>query len=459
MTVTPRERPMPGRERALDRRTMLGLLAAGVAAPRAFAAGAPLSCWLDDAPRSFTLSNATVVLHTGERVTNGGVRVQDGRIIEVGAGLSGGVDLGGAWLVPGFTDAGCTVGLYEIGLEDASHDDNEASDAVTPDARVVDAYNPLSEVVPVTRAGGITTVLVHPAPSRLVTGQAALFHTIGRTVAEATVQAPLGLCVNLGHAGTGSGSGAPRTRMGVAMKLRELLEKVDLPNEDEAEDAKGWWARRKEKGGDSPDADADTDAADDDLTPIERLWLRARRGELPVLFHADRADDLLAAVALCESYGLRGVLVSAAEGWLVAPELAAAGLPVLCGPTSVQPDSFEHPHARYNNAAVLAEHGVQLAFRTGSNHFSRGLRTSVGLACAHGLPWEAGIRGLTSAVGDIFGIGGLGRLEAGAPATFQLFDGDPLQPRFAVRRVWVGGREASLDTRQSRLLQQFEDLW
>ena len=120
---------MPGRERALDRRTMLGLLAAGVAAPRAFAAGAPLSCWLDDAPRSFTLSNATVVLHTGERVTNGGVRVQDGRIIEVGAGLSGGVDLGGAWLVPGFTDAGCTVGLYEIGLEDASHDDNEASDA------------------------------------------------------------------------------------------------------------------------------------------------------------------------------------------------------------------------------------------------------------------------------------------------------------------------------------------
>ena len=256
---------------------------------------------------------ATVLLH-GERLEGAGIRMEDGVVVDIGKGVQGGEDLSGAWIVPGFTDAGCTVGLYEIGAEGATRDDRESSDAVTPDARVVDAYNPLSEVVPVTRAVGFSHVLVHPSPSGLVSGQAALFRTAGRTVAESTAASPLGLCIQLG--GAGKGSGGPDSRMGIAMRLRALLEDAE-PAPDAPADDPPRRRRRTE-----PESDKEEEPSGD-----ERIWRDVRSGALPVLFHADRADDLLQAVGLAQEYGVRAVLVGGAEGWIVADELAAAGCP------------------------------------------------------------------------------------------------------------------------------------
>ncbi len=443
----------------LGRRAFLGLAGAGLAAAalprRAAAAGPALHSWLDAAPSgTFTLSNATVVTHTGERLVGAGVRVEGGVIAEVGAAVTGGTDLGGAWVVPGFTDAGCTVGLIEIGLESSSKDETESSDAVTPDARASDAYNPLSEVVPVTRAAGFTHVLVHPTGG-LVSGQAGLFRTAGTTVDEVVVardDIAFPLRINLGHGGLGGGSGAPTSRMGVAMKLRALLDAAELP-EDQPEPEPGRRRRRKDESGgkDIP--------ADDTLDPLPLFWRQVRRGEVPVLFHAERADDILLAVQLKLHYGLHAALLGGAEAWLVADRLASAGMGVLLGPPTVQPDSFEHPHARYENPKLLDEAGVPFAFRSGASHFSRTLKTEVGVACAHGLRWEAAIRGLTCGLEDVLGYAPHGRLEAGAPATFFLTAGDPLQPRFGVQRLWIEGREASLDTRQSRLAARYRELW
>lgn len=435
---------MPGPE--FDRRSVLAMGSGGLGAlalgRRAWAAGPALEGWLGAGPATVTLSNATLLLHTGERIEGGGVRVEEGVITELGRGVRGGEDLGGAWVVPGFTDAGCTVGLYEIGAESDTRDDQESSDAVTPDARVVDAYNPLSEVVPVTRSAGFTHVLVHPTSAGLVSGQAAIFRTAGRTVAEATSEAGLALCIQLGNAG--KGGGGPDSRMGIASRLRALLDDAEPPAPPPTP---GRWARR---GQDEPE--------EEDLERVPQIWRDTRTGALPVLFHADRADDLLQAVALTEEFGLDAVLVGASEGWIVAKELAEAGVPVLLGSPVAQPDSFERPHARYDNAALLDAAGVRLAFRSGSNHFARGLRTDVGVLVAHGLPWERAIYGLSSAVGDIFGLDGYGELAVGRPADFFLSAGDPLQPRFPVQRMWIDGRESSLISRQTRLRDRFETL-
>jgi imidazolonepropionase-like amidohydrolase len=435
---------MPGPE--VDRRRMLALGGAGLGALAlgrpSWAAGPALEGWRGKGPATLTLSNATVLLHTGERIEAGGIRVEDGVITELGQGVKGGEDLGGAWIVPGFTDAGCTVGLYEIGAEGDTRDDQEASDTVTPDAQVTDAYNPLSEVVPVTRGAGFSHVLVHPTPAGLVSGQAAIFRTVGRTVAEATAQAGLGLCIQLGNAG--KGGGGPGSRMGIASRLRASFDEAEPPEAPEDRARKG---RRKQA---APE--------DQDLDRVQKIWRDTRTGVLPVLFHADRADDLLQAVALAGEFGLDAVLVGAAEGWIVADELADAGIPVLLGSPVAQPDSFERPHARYDNAALLDAAGVRLAFRSGSNHFARGLRTDVGVLVAHGLPWERAIRGLSSAVGDIFGLEGYGELAVGRTADFFLSAGDPLQPRYPVQRMWIDGRETSLISRQTRLRDRFETL-
>jgi imidazolonepropionase-like amidohydrolase len=134
-------------------------------------------------------------------------------------------------------------------------------------------------------------------------------------------------------------------------------------------------------------------------------------------------------------------------------------LGVLLGPLMVQPDSFETLHARYDNARRLDEAGVKLAFRSGANHFSRGLRVDAGVTVAHGLRWETAITALTSGAGGLLGLGeGYGQLAVGAPATFFEATGDPLQARQSVRRVWIDGALTSRQTRQSKLAERYRVL-
>jgi imidazolonepropionase-like amidohydrolase len=125
----------------------------------------------------------------------------------------------------------------------------------------------------------------------------------------------------------------------------------------------------------------------------------------------------------------------------------------------VQPDSFETLHARYDNAALLHEAGVKLAFRSGANHTSRNLRVDAGVTVAHGLPWEVAIRALTAGIGDVLGVPGrYGRLAVGAPATFFVSDGDPLQARSRVTQMWIDGRPVSLRNRQTELFERYRTL-
>ena len=439
---------MSGPEGISRRALLAGLGALGAASLLPRGVGA--------AESSFSLRNAMVLTHQGKRLPDHGLRVEGGRVVEIAPSSGFGadaVDLGGAWVCPGFTDAGCKVGLVEVDLEKDTHDDEESSNTVTPDARVRDGYNPASEVIPVTRANGITSVLVHPAETSLISGQAALFRTVGETVDEALVMAPAALCLNLGHAATGDRNGAPASRMGVAMKLRELLDSTKLPEAAEAQDA----GKKSKKKHDDDGAGGDAAKPDDKVDPGTRALRDLKRGRLRALIRAERADDILFAVELSKEWKLDTILLGGAEAWKVAPEIASAGIPLFLGPINTQPDSFEHLEARYDNAVLLHSAGVRLAFRTGAAHFSRGLPSLAALTVAYGLPYEAAITALTSAAWDALGLQG-GRLEPGSEATFFVVDGDPLQPRYPLRRMFVRGREVSLETRQSRLYQEYKVL-
>lgn len=443
---------MSGREGLRRRDVLLGLGALGLASAlpgRALASSAPI-----------TLKNATLLTHEGKRLADHGLRVEGGKIVETGPSARFGadaLDLGGAWVCPGFTDAGCRVGLVEVDLEKDTRDDEEGTASVTPDARVRDGYNVRSEVIPVTRANGITSVLVHPGEASLISGQAALFRTVGATVEQALVLAPAALCINLGHAATGSGrNGAPASRMGVAMRLREILEETKLPEAaragDDDEKKKGKGKGNSGEGGKAKDV-----KPDEEVDPAKRALRDLRRGRLKALFSANRADDILFALDLAKTWKLDAILLGGAEAWMVADAIAAADVPVFLGPLNVQPDSFQHLEARYENAALLHKAGVKLSFRTGAAHFSRGLPAYAGLVVAHGLPHEAAITALTSAPWDALGLSG-GRLEQGAEATFFAVAGDPLQPRFPLTKMWIQGAEVSLESRQSRLYQNFRTL-
>ena len=382
-----------------------------------------------------TWSNAVLVMPDGSKV-EGGLRVRGGQIDAVGPEVTGGQDLAGAWIVPGFTDAGCRLGLLEVGLESSTHDVT-AGENQALDARAIDGFNPRSELIPVARVNGITSVLLNPASQGMIPGQAALMRTVGERLGEVVIDAPAGLCMNLGRAA--SGHDGPTSRIGVMRAWRQFFDEHEKPE-----------PRKKRKS-----SSKDDDGSAGDAVIAEQL----RSGELLALVRVNRADDIERAVELISEYELRAALVGCIEGHLMADAIAASGLPVILGPIDAQPSSFQHPHARYENAALLHAAGVRLSFRSGDAHGVRNLPILAGLAVAHGLPWEAAIRALTVNPMDLFGQPDLGRLAVGAEATFFIAEGDPLQPRNAVRSVYVRGKAASMETRQTRLYDQFRELW
>jgi imidazolonepropionase-like amidohydrolase len=401
------------------RREFLALTAAATVFPTGLLAAADT-----------VLSNATLVMPDGSQ-TRGGIRFRDGKIVEIGPAVSGGTDLQGKWIVPGFTDSGCRLGLLEVGMERNTHD-TSAQKSIALDARVWDGYNPRSELIPVARVNGITQVLVNPEMSGMIPGQAALMRTSGEALADVLIAGPVGLCMNLGRAG--QGHDGPKSRIALMMEFRKFFEENQGKKEKKG---KG----KSENGKSNSDLIADF-----------------RSGTLQALIRAHRADDIERALDLIEENELNGVLVGCVEGHLVADRIAKAGVPVVLGPLDAQPSSFQHPHAIYENPAILDAAGVKLAFRSGDAHQVRNLPTLAGVAVSHGLPWKSAIQALTVNPMDMFGQPELGRLAVGAEATMFVVDGDPLQPRHQVHDVFIGGQRTSMETRQTKLYDEFKEL-
>jgi imidazolonepropionase-like amidohydrolase len=83
---------------------------------------------------------------------------------------------------------------------------------------------------------------------------------------------------------------------------------------------------------------------------------------------------------------------------------------------------------------------------------------SAGNAVRLGMDHDAAIRAVTEAPADAFGLRGYGRIEAGAVANLVVWSGDPLQASTRVEHVFVHGREQSLETRQTLLLERYRTL-
>jgi imidazolonepropionase-like amidohydrolase len=155
---------------------------------------------------------------------------------------------------------------------------------------------------------------------------------------------------------------------------------------------------------------------------------------------------------------VRIVFAGAAEGWLMAAELAAAKTPVILTATEDLPDNFDTLASRSDNAALLTKAGVKVMFAPlQSAHFARTLRQDAGNAVAFGLPWEDAFRAISSNVADAFGLD-TGRIAQGARGDVVLWDGDPLESFSRPVGMWIGGKQVSLKSRQTALLEKYRTL-
>ena len=150
----------------------------------------------------------------------------------------------------------------------------------------------------------------------------------------------------------------------------------------------------------------------------------------------------------------RAVVVEGVEeGWMVAPEIAKAGVPVIVDPQDDLPGSFETLGSRLDNAARLHAAGVAVAIN-GSRDFNnlRQERLNAGLAVANGLPYSAALAGVTLVPAKIWGQDAkIGSLEVGKLADVVVWNGDPLETTSWPTTVLVGGVEQPKDGRHEQL--------
>lgn len=379
-------------------------------------------------------AGATVHTGTGEVITDATVILEGGKISKVGKGLAppagaSVIAAKGLVVTPGLTDLLTSIGLVEIDLERDARDDQQAGDdAIRAGFRAIDGYNPASSVIGVSRADGLTSAGVIPRGG-LIAGLSLWADLDGATASEAVAASPLALHVNL-HAGE-------KNRATSILRVREAFDDARAFQKNRA----GWERNQSRKFAPS------------------RLDLEALAScldqKLPVIFHVNRAPEILAALAIAREFKLKPVIAGGAEAHRVAKELAAAKVPVIVFPFA-DPSSFDALAARDDNAALLHAAGVEVAIATGETHNARKLRQMAGNAVRAGLPHEAAIAAITRVPAEAVGLGArYGSIAPGKVANVVVWSADPLELSTQIVDVVIRGKRVTLKNRQSALLEKY----
>ena len=114
------------------------------------------------------------------------------------------------------------MGLVEVDSARETRDHAEGGE-FQPDLRASTAINPDSELIPVTRANGVLSVVTRPTGG-VIAGQSALINLAGWVPAEMTVRDPLALHVELPGGVPGIGRGSPFGMASRAINRRKVRE-------------------------------------------------------------------------------------------------------------------------------------------------------------------------------------------------------------------------------------------
>ncbi|UCF09970.1 MAG: amidohydrolase [Candidatus Bipolaricaulota bacterium] len=383
------------------------------------------------------------VLTPMQRLEDGVVLVEDGKIVEVGVGLevpsdAERMDASGKVVFPGLIDAHCHTGVFPdgIGLQDS--DGNEMTDPITPHLRAIDAIHPGDQAFEDLREAGVTTINTGPGSANLIGGQTAVIKTAGRSVEEMLVLAPAGMKMALGENPKrvyGESKKTPSTRMGNAGLLREWLVKARNYAEKRADH------ERKQAEFEAGGEDAkrpDPFAIDLRLEELSRVLAR----ELPAHIHAHRADDILTALRIAEEFDLDLVLIHATEGYKVADILAERGTPCIVGPILFSRMKVELRDMTPRNPGLLSRAGVTVAIQTDGMSSVRYLAIDAALAVQQGLDEDEALRAVTLTPAEILRVSDrVGSLEEGKDADLVIASSHPFDiAGCRVEHVLIDGR-------------------
>ena len=136
--------------------------------------------------------------------------------------------------------------------------------------------------------------------------------------------------------------------------------------------------------------------------------------------------------------------------------MAGGRVPVIVGPIYEAPKEDERYDTVYSLPAQLYKRGVKIVFASYSAHNVRNLPDEAGYATAFGLPYDEALKAITLNAAEIWGVADqLGSLDVGKTANVVVADGDPLDVKSDVKRVFIEGREVPMKSRQTELRDRY----
>jgi imidazolonepropionase-like amidohydrolase len=336
------------------------------------------------------------------------------------------IDCQGQHIYPGFVAAYSQIGLVEISAVRAT-DDRAEMGTFNPNVSAHKAFNPDSELIPVTRSNGVLLALAAPTGG-LFSGQSSLMKLSGWTWEEMLLKPQVAMHVDW-----------PRARDD-GTELERITRLV--------EDARAYKSARD---------------ADEDLTPFDIRWESMQpmlAGKQPLMVQADELVEIQSAVAFAAEHKLQLILFGGYDAPRCAALLKAHNIPVIVSSVHRLPMRRDDPYdASYTLPNRLRDAGIQYCIAGDSNDSSnlRNLPYHAATAAAYGLPADEALKAITLYPAQILGVADqVGSLEPGKAATLIVADGDPLETPTQVTSAYIDGKAIDLNDRHKSLYQRFK---
>jgi len=369
---------------------------------------------------------ATIYPIEGAPISNGILVVEKGVIKAIGATGSVTIpanatvyDVAGKVIMPGMVDTHSHIGRGDGG---------DASAALNPEVRILDAIDVRSTSFMKALSGGITTVNVMPGSGHLMSGQTAYLKLRRANTINGMLfcRDPLNdICGGMKMAnGTNSirDKPFPGTRAKSAAMVRQLFVKAQ-EYRSKVQAAKG----NPEK---MPKRELDMEAL-----------VQVLEGKRVVHHHTHRHDDILTVLRLAKEFGFRVVLQHVSEAWKVAKEIAEAKAPCSIIVLDSPGGKLEAVDIRYETGAILEKAGVSVAYHTDDGITdSRLFIRSAAFGVRAGMSREKALESVTIAGARMLDLDGrVGSLRVGKDADFLVLSGDPLSVYTHIEQTWVEG--------------------
>ncbi|NMB33297.1 MAG: amidohydrolase [Clostridium sp.] len=386
------------------------------------------------------IKNGKIITMTNTDYENGYILIDGGKIVEVGeypAKLKSEVlklenlrivDAKDKYILPGFVDAHCHVGMWEDSIGFEGDDGNETTDPVTPHLRAIDAVYHLDRAFSDAYKNGVTTVVTGPGSANVIGGQFVALKTYGKRIDDMVIKDPVAIKIAFGENPKtvyNDRKMSPQTRMATAAILRESLLKA-LEYKQLLDDYKD-----NEEEKDKPDYDIKLEAL-----------LGVLRKEIPLKAHAHRADDILTAIRIAKEFDLQITIEHCTEGHLITDILCDEGIPAIVGPYLTDRSKVELKNSSLATPGILSKAGVKVAIMTDHPCMPiQYLSLSAAMAVREGMDETEALRAITINAAELTGIDKrVGSIKAGKDADVVIFDGHPFEIKTRVMTTIIDGK-------------------